>query len=127
MQQTEIKITAANTAKIAAALDATQGRAVQRILVLDDVIDAIENAEKHLTGLGIPKKYWTGCVVLAEERFRLPNSYNYRADSTVARVERRAGGWYLVGVVRGGCGKDGGPRLTISEDALRHVPSSVTL
>lgn len=118
-----IKITEKNEARITAAIKEAEGRAHQRTVSIEMVKSDIAAAEEELAGLQIPKQYWEGTVILTEVSFRLANSYGYCGVSTTVRVVRDKGSWKFNRADRGPCGKTGGSRVRLSDEAKAHIPS----
>lgn len=81
--------------KAQAELDALQAKCNARTLSAADLMESAEWAEKLMTDTGIPKKFWPGTKVTVFP-WRVPNSYNYRAEGTKAIIQRGTTGWFLV-------------------------------
>lgn len=85
-------------AKIAAALEAVQGRCTARTIDCDDIRNAIAQMESFF---GIPKCKLDGlradCDVNAQT---FPNAYRFAPESTVFTVENRKGKWYITSIRR---------------------------
>lgn len=104
--------------RIEAALNAVQERARVRRLSLSDLKADVAEAERRLTRAGVPKKYWPGVLVRVDP-YRVPLSYRYFAETTVATVTYRARKWRLVNVERIRCAREShgnshaDPRVTV--------------
>jgi hypothetical protein len=98
-----MKTNVSNKEKIAAALEAVQEKCSARLLSAEDITKSAEGAEKKLDLVGVPKAMRPGTRVVID-RYRVPNSYNYRADATKAVLTRGASGWFLSEVWRAPCG-----------------------
>ena len=95
----KIKIDSKNTDKIAAELDAVQGKANARILFAGAVSALANIAEEQLNRLDVAKKYRHGATVTYYEA-GLPSAYKYKAETTRLDIERGKSAWYLVDVSR---------------------------
>ena len=85
-------------AKIAAALEAVQGRCKARTISTADIRQALERIEWHFD---IPKCKLDGVEVMCDIHAQsFPNSYRFTPESTVFTAENRRGKWYLTGVRR---------------------------
>ena len=94
-----IKITAANAAKINAALDAANGKATSHTIRSWVLVDTIaEAAESRLAAL--PKAQRKGATLVHVPAGPSASAYKYAAQTTRLRMERRATGWFLVSAER---------------------------
>lgn len=84
--------------RIAAALEAVQGKCKARTIDADDIKNAIAQMEKFF---GIPKCKLDGlrvdCDVNAQS---FPNAYRFVPESTIFSAENRKGKWYIVSIRR---------------------------
>lgn len=109
-------------ARVNAAIAEVEGKAIARTLDANDLHDAAYGAaERRLAGL--PKRLWVGTTVLFDPH-RVPNSYNYTADSTKAVLIRRTSDWALLTVTRDRArtesyGTDGDIKITLPADIDR--------
>ena len=100
---TPIKITAGNTSKIQAAIDAVQKLSRVRTINAADVYEAVEAAEKSLKRL-LHKKDWTDLQIRVDPNAqKFPNAYKHFPESTRFCIERRKTGWFLMDVARKWC------------------------
>lgn len=80
------------------AIREAEGRATARTLSPDDIINALERAEKRF---GVPKKALDGTTISVDVHAQgFPAAYNGVPLSTIFRAENRRGTWYLVDVSR---------------------------
>lgn len=80
------------------AIREAEGRATARTLSPDDIINALERAEKRF---GVPKKALDGTIVSIDVHAQsFPVAYTGVPMSTIFRAENRRGVWYLVNVSR---------------------------
>ena len=99
-----IKITNNNRAKIEAALANAQQRARVRKAITGDVFCAVTETEKGLAKI-LRKKDWDGLsfsICVHAQKFA--NCYKGIPEATYFTIERRSGGWHLVGICRAPCG-----------------------
>ena len=96
---TPIKITAANAAKINAALDAANGKATSHTIRSWVLVDSIAtDAEDMLSAL--PKADRKGATLVHVPAGPSASSYKYAAATTRIVIERRATGWFLISADR---------------------------
>lgn len=117
--------------KIQQMIDEAQANAKARLLKVDDIMNAIKDAESKLNELGIAKKYWIGCRVIIDPE-SVPMRYDFKAMGTCAVLERKSSGWDLVNVFRAKCkhepyGRYMRFRLVLSEVAHNHIPKEYVL
>lgn len=117
--------------KIQQMIDEAQKNAKARLLKVDNVFDAIKEAEEKLKGLGIAKKYWIGCRIIIDPE-SVPMRYDFKAMGTCAVLERKASGWDLVNVFREKCkhepyGRYMRFRLVLSDVAHANIPKEYIL
>ena len=94
-----IKITAANAAKIGAALDAANGKATSHTVRSWVLVDTIaEAAESRLAAL--PKAQRAGATLAHTPAGPSASAYKYAAQTTRIVLERRATGWFLISAER---------------------------
>ena len=118
-----------NVELIEKAINEAQGKARTRLMDISYITWAIEQVEKRLKLLGIPKKHWKGIwFTITPEK--LPNSYKDRAEGTYAQVIY-SNGWKLKEVSRVYCQKCkfGGSRdiNLYAEVARAHIQTNITL
>ena len=117
--------------KVQQMIDEAQKNAKARLLKVDDVMNAIKDAEEKLKELGIAKKYWVGCKIIIDPE-SVPMRYGFKAMGTCAVLERKSSGWDLVNVFRAKCkhepyGRYMRFRLVLSEVAHNHIPKEYAL
>lgn len=100
-------------------IDEAQANAKARLLKVDDVMNAIKEAEDKLKELRIPKEYWVGCWVIVE-------------PESVAVIVRKSSGWKLTNVFRDKCkqepwGRHMRAKLILSDVAHNHIPKEYAL
>jgi len=96
---TPIKITAANAAKINAALDAVNGKATSHTIRSWVLVDSIaEAAESRLAAL--PKAQRAGATLAHIPAGPSASADKYAAQTTRIVLERRATGWFLISAAR---------------------------
>ncbi len=94
-----------NRARIEQAIKAAEGRATQRTITYDDIVEAIQHLEKKL---GIAKKDMLGTYATIDIHAQnFLRAYKYRAESTIFRISRGAAGWDLTDVERYYTARDG--------------------
>lgn len=95
----KIKISA--TEKLAAALAEVQGRATERTLTAAEIQRAAERAEVKLLKIdGLKKKDLPGVQLMLGCSESFPKAYKWAPMATYAKLERMAGGWYVVSIER---------------------------
>ena len=117
--------------KVQQMIDEAQKNAKARLLKVDNVFDAIKEAEEKLKELGIAKKYWIGCRIIIDPE-SVPMRYDFKAMGTCAVLERKSSGWDLVNVFRAKCkhepyGRYMRFRLVLSEVAHDNIPKEYIL
>jgi len=102
-------------------IDEAQANAKARLLKVDDVMNAIKEAEDKLKELRIPKEYWVGCWVIVD-------------PESVAVIVRKSSGWKLklANVSRDKCkqepwGRRMRAKLILSDVAHNHIPKEYAL
>lgn len=110
-------------------IDEAQANAKARLLKVDDIMNAIKDAESKLNELGIAKKYWIGCRVIIDPE-SVPMRYDFKAMGTCAVLERKASGWDLISVYRKKCqnkpyGDFRKVRLVLSKTAIENIPEQI--
>ena len=94
-----IKIEEKNTVQIHEALREANGSARSHTFrIFWQIEDLVEEAEKQLADLGLPKKFWRGAKVTFWSGDKVPNSYKWERRATVVEIERRSTGWFLNSV-----------------------------
>ena len=94
-----IKIEEKNTVQIHEALREVNGAARSHTFrIFWQIEDLVEEAEKQLTDLGLPKKFWKGAKATFWSGEKMPNSYKWERRATVVEIERRSTGWFLNSV-----------------------------
>jgi len=122
----KIKITEENAAKIEDLCKAANGRARTRTKTADEIIGFADSLESHLESCGCAKahrkgtryQWWDGVGC---------NSYDYRAESTAATIERGSSAWFLVEIERIPINTGRGARtsiLTLSDSARESIAAS---
>ena len=99
-------------------IDEAQANAKARLLKVDDVMNAIKDAEEKLKELGIAKKYWVGCKIII--------------DPESVPIVRKSSGWKLANVFRDKCkqepwGRRMRAKLILSDVAHNHIPKEYAL
>lgn len=97
-----MKINTNDTDKLAAALEAVNGRATAHTLASCDVWALAERAEKDLQSRGVSKKAMKGTRVTYTPAGP-GKAYARKAHyvvSTLVTIERGASGWFLIGAER---------------------------
>ena len=99
-------------------IDEAQANAKARLLKVDDVMNAIKDAEEKLKELGIAKKYWVGCKIII--------------DPESVPIVRKSSGWKLANVFRDKCkqepwGRRMRAKLIFSDVAHNHIPKEYAL
>ena len=117
--------------KVQQMIDEAQKNAKARLLKVDNVFDAIKEAEEKLKELGIAKKYWIGCRIIIDPE-SVPIRYDFKAMGTTAILERKASGWDLINVFREKCkhepyGRYMRFRLVLSDVAHANIPKEYIL
>ena len=122
-------------------IDEAQANAKARLLKVDDVMNAIKEAEDKLKELRIPKKYWVGCWVIVEPE-SVPVNYKFEAMDTYAVIVRKSSDWKLANVkssdwklanvFRDKCkqepwGRRMRAKLILSDVAHNHIPKEYAL
>ena len=91
-----IKIEEKNTVQIHEALREVNGSARSHTFrIFWQIEDLVEEAEKQLTDLGLPKKFWKGAKATFWSGEKMPNSYKWERRATGVELERRSTGWLL--------------------------------
>lgn len=86
---------------LTAAIKEEEGRANQRTITAEDIIERLYTIEN---GLNISKKSLEGVRVHVDENAQnFPKSYKYRAESTHFSAEYKAGSWRITGISREAC------------------------
>jgi hypothetical protein len=92
-----IKLTIDNADAIVTALKAVNGKAKEHTFTTaSHVIELADLAEGRLDKLGIPKAMRQGARYMAESGEILPARYQYAATTTMVRIDRRSGAWWLT-------------------------------
>jgi len=117
--------------KVQQMIDEAQANAKARLLKVDDVMNAIKEAEDKLKELRIPKKYWVGCWVIVEPE-SVPMRYQFKAMGTYAVIVRKSSGWKLANVFRDKCkqepwGRRMRAKLILSDVAHANIPKQYIL
>lgn len=117
--------------KVQQMIDEAQKNAKARLLKVDDVMNAIKDAEEKLKELGIAKKYWLGCWVIVEPE-SVPVNYKFEAMGTYAVIVRKSSGWKLANVFRDKCkqepyGRHVQFKLILSDIAHDNIPKQYIL
>lgn len=112
-----------NEVKILKMLKSVEGAATSRLLNIETLQYAVDLAVIQLQKLKIPKKLWKGCVIWIYNE-KLPNSYNYKAYGTEAKLEYKSD-WAVVSVHRTQCSKVGfganrGMVLILNDECLNY-------
>lgn len=98
-----------NKGKIESIIAASQGRAKERTIDVDDIFATAVGIERKL---GIPKKHLEGCVFWCDPNAQdFPNAYKYAPHSTQFRLTFYGGKWRVDNICRietrkNGCGKE---------------------
>ena len=127
----ETKIDITKKEELAAAINKVEKGCRARLLHPSTIDAAVENAEGILTALKIPKKYWDGSTIHLSPA-KVPNSYKYTPEGTLATIIREKGKWCLVKVWRGRAGSTsyGGndsANIMLSELAWANIPTKYKL
>lgn len=85
-------------------IERVEERCSARLMPVDVIFSAVEEAEGRLEGAGIPKKDWKGTMIYIVPE-KVSNSYKARAEGTWASIKRFPSGWFLTDVARVPCGK----------------------
>lgn len=115
-----IKITAENTAAIAAALLAVNGKALNHVYsTFNEIAEIAVRAEARLA-LILSKKELSGAKVIARSGGVVPNAYKYSRRTTLVTIERRSSGWFLIDLKAVDAYKEAGKTidvLTVDQDS----------
>ncbi len=122
-----LKVNINNRPAIIEAIKVAEGRATARTISPEDLSAMINDAEKKLRALKIPKYLWKGCKVTRHPP-RVANSYQYRAEGTTATLTRGSKDWYLTSIHRTTTGSEshGGHArdiLTLTPAAHASIPT----
>ena len=106
--------------KIATAIKNAEGRACERRIVPDDILAAIETAEKSWN---LPKRLLTGITIdvdLNAQNF--PRRYKWVARSTQFTAVCRNGRWFLTDIRRAPCRRYGHNIIAqLPDEALEYI------
>jgi hypothetical protein len=84
---------------IPAALAEVNGKATQHTFTtFHEIANLALDADKALRALGLSKSWAKGAHYVAESGIYLPGRYKYPAKGTIARLEYRTRGRYLINV-----------------------------
>ena len=97
---TALKINIKNRERFEQALVDCQPRAKVRLLDLDDIDEAISDAEATLQSM-LLKKDWKDIEILVTVGAKVASSYNGIPQSTFVGLRRYASGWFATKVYRG--------------------------
>lgn len=120
-----MKINVNHREKIKKELEAVENGCSARLFDLDRIAPAIENAEKVLNNLTIPKKYWDGCTIHFDPP-KVANSYRGIPEGTFISVTKFPSEWFVTIVCRkhaGNCafGDNGRETLILTDDAKKSI------
>lgn len=88
-----------NRARIEAELTKAQGRARERLVSYDDILNDIEHIERGLSR--VPKRYWQGARFRVDRHAQnFPQSYKWRAESTQYTLTRGETYWTVSSIER---------------------------
>ena len=91
--------------KIAAAIKLAEGRSRERTVTPDDILNAIEMAEKVWK---LPTRLMTGIKIDVDINAQnFPRRYKWSAESTHFTAEHRGSRWYLTDIRRAPCRRYG--------------------
>lgn len=92
-----IKVTAVNLEAISAQLEEVNGKATTHTYTAQEILALADQAgDAYLKSLGLPKTMWAGARLTALSGDACPKAYKYPRKATLAVLERRASGWFLV-------------------------------
>lgn len=118
-----MKIT--NLKKLEALIKEAEGRATARTITVDDVVDALAEAEEHLDRLSTKKDMIGTTVRVDVNAQRFPRAYNYTPESTHFEAEVTKSGWRVTKVYRAECTTKW-MRLTLSETLIANMVDHVS-
>ena len=95
-----MKINVKNWEKLAAALDAVQGKCRERRQSVADIQEKAAELEARLERAGLAKKDWPGCSFVWQYYDTPPRRYKYPFMGTRVGFERTAGGWFVTNLRR---------------------------
>lgn len=117
-----MKIT--NLKKLDQIIKEAEGRATARTITVDDIVNALEEAEEYLLRLST-KKDSVGTIVFVDVNAqRFPRAYHYTPESTQFTAEVTKSGWKVTKVSRWTCGTVRMDFL-FSEDAKKNMVNHV--
>lgn len=118
-----MKINTTKEDKISETLKEAQKSCSARIVYIEDVLDAIKEAEKHLERFKISKKSWQGCRIEIDTHCKYSTkSGQKRSSGTVVALERGSNSWFMVACVRFEAWQyDGKTQIVLSESALESM------
>jgi len=118
-----IKITAANTEAINAALKAVNGKAtIHTFTHAWEIAGLVNAADAELARIQLPKTMHVGAKYHAVSGDKVSNSYAKKAGTRIAtnvRLERRSTGWFLVGIEADEVWQQGGTEAQRDEAIAR--------
>ena len=123
----ETKIDITKKEELAAAINKVEKGCRARLLKPRAIDAAVEKAERILTALKIPKKYWDGSEIHILPK-KVANSYKYVPEGTFATIERKKNKWILSRVLRGRSGSashgdNDSANIMLSESAKANIPT----
>jgi hypothetical protein len=98
-----IRLVKENEEMVTNALREAMGRATAHVFHASDIFRLGVQAEKRLSNLGLIKKEMVGAKVCARSGTPTSNAYKRAARSCVCTsvtMERRATGWFIVGIAK---------------------------
>lgn len=90
-----------NREQLAEAIKAAEGRAKERRISVDDVIDALAEVDERLKIISTKTDAVGTMVHVDVHAQRFPNAYRYTPESTHFFAELKKNGWRIVGISRG--------------------------
>jgi hypothetical protein len=123
MKMKPIKLTPNNYEKIQAAIDNAEGRASERLITVEDIVEALTTLEQKLN---ITKKALIGTTVRVDYNTQhFAKAYKYTPHSTHFAAEYRKSGWFITDIYRWSCG---GHKfnLTLSDTAKVAIVNNFT-
>jgi len=83
------------------AITVAEGKSRERTMTFEELQDYIQRIENTLSNsLFMPKKYWSGLQFQVGDAADVPNSYTWKAMSTIATIAYKSGGWRLLSISR---------------------------